>query len=161
VDALSALSALSGSRARAAFATIAALAALSGCRGILGITAPDTQSDGGVGADDASCSYSPPFNASADRRDCVSGCISGHSGDLADFFVGNGSIKLCLCAACEDACRAFCTPTCNTPRVPACDDCAAHALVDDGGRCSSHQDLGCDDGGCASLSSCISDCPLE
>jgi hypothetical protein len=147
---------------------------LVACRDIVGIdplsvedagpnrmdgSAPSDGSIADAGPPDSVCTYSPAFDASQDRMQCVAGCIAGHKPDLADFFVGNGAIKLCICGACEVPCRAFCSPTCDTTDVPACDDCASHALVDDGGKCNSREDLECDDGGCQSLSTCIAECP--
>ena len=136
----------------------------SSCRALVGVESLSVSGDGGPDA--ALCDFSPTFDASLGRMQCVSGCLAGHTSELAAFFVGNGNIKLCICGACQYAssdgpgpCGAFCDSTCNTPNVPACNDCASHVLVDDGGACNDLQNLTCGDGGCSSLSTCIAQCP--
>jgi hypothetical protein len=124
---------------------------------------PDAASDAGADRQDVgsgppvNCDAQPPSEASAGRVGCIQGCIDGHLGSSAEFY---DEAKTCICETtnCKSACPAFCDKACLVPTpTGACNDCASHVIVDDGGGCHSFDDAGCT--GCASFATCVAECP--
>jgi hypothetical protein len=124
--------------------------------------APDAPSDAGADHEEASalpvnCDAQPPSEASAGRIGCIEGCVEGHLGSSAEFY-DEAMGCICQTSTCKSVCPAFCDKDClvATP-TGACNDCASHVIVDDGGACHKFDDAGCT--GCASFATCVAQCP--
>jgi hypothetical protein len=126
---------------------------------------PDAASDAGADRQDVgsgppvNCDAQPPSEASAGRIGCIEGCLEGHPGSSDEFY---DEARICICGTnCKSVCPGFCDKAClvTTP-TGACNDCASHVIVDEGGACHKQwDDAGCI--GCQSFAACVAQCPAQ
>ena len=123
----------------------------------------DAPSDTGSDRADATdargvnCDAQDPSEASIGRQMCLVGCLGGHFAAASAFY---GAAMACICKNCSDVCEAYCAPSCAVTTMGACNDCATHMIVDDGGVCQSFEDRTCA-AGCDKLAICLPSCPAS